>query len=209
MASRKELKEQRRREREAAERAAARADRRRRTVRLAAAGLVALAAVAGAIALILSADGPAPSNSPFAAKPEGLFERVERAGLQPGRDHFHPTVRTFARNEEIPIPEDLGTSADGGHVGVHRHPGDETVHAEGVRAGSFTLGQLMTIWGVPFSEQRFGPYRAEGKRRVTVLVKEPGAADFTPTEQYGDLILRDDQEVYVVYGAPDESPIAQ
>ena len=209
MASRKELKEQRRREREAAELAAARADRRRRRLRLAGVGLAVVAAVAGVVALRLTADSSEQPNAAFAAKPEGLPGRVEEAGLQPGPDHFHPVVRTFAGDEEIPIPEDLGAAADGSHAGIHRHPGDESVHAEGVRAGSFTLGQLMTVWGVPFSSERFGPYRADGQAKVTVLVKEPGSTKFTPSERYGDLVLRDKQEVYVVFGTPEQSPIAQ
>jgi hypothetical protein len=208
VASRKELKEQRRREREAAERAAEQAERRRRRRRLIGGGLALLATAAAAATLIVAAGGD-DDAAPFAAKPDGMGERVQSAGLMPGGDHFHPTVKVFAAGKEIPIPEDLGISSDGTNVGVHLHPGDEKVHAEGVQAGTFTLGQLMAIWGVPFGSDRLGPYRADARREVTVFVKEPGEKRFDESAEVENLQLRDAQQVYVAYGTPQESPIVQ
>ena len=209
MSSRQELKAQRRREREAAERAAAKAERRRLLLVRIATGVVVVSVVAVVAVLIVSSDGSESSSGDFGANPDGLVERVERAGLTPGNDHFHPTVRVYASGEEIPIPEDLGTSSDGAHVGVHKHPGDPQVHAEGVKAGTFTLSQLMAVWGVPFGEDRLGPYRADGQREVTVFVKDSGETSFEETDAYGDLKLSDGQEVYVVYGTAEQSPIRQ
>ena len=207
MASRKDLKEQRRREREEAERREAESARRRRRLGILGAVLGAVAVAGVAAALILSAGGPADPQEVFAAKPEGLQERVREANLTQGAEHFHPTVRVVVNGRQIAIPDDIGADAAGGHSPVHMHPGDETVHAEGLQEGAFTLGQFMQIWGVPFSQTRLGPYRADSRRQVEVLVKRKGEKAFSESREYEDLQLRDGDEVYVVYGTPEQSPI--
>ena len=206
------MKEQRRRERIEAEHAAEQADRRSRRRRLVGGGMAVIATVvaAGAVALVTTReDDTEDPRDAFAAKPDGLNERVQSAGLTPGPDHFHPTVKVYAAGAEIPIPDELGNASDGGHVGVHRHPGDPKVHAEGIEEGTFTLGQLMAVWGVPLSKDRLGPYRAAGSRAVTVFVKDPGEKRFNESPKLEALQLRDGQEVYVAYGTPQQSPIAQ
>ena len=208
MASRKELKEQRRREREEAERRAARAERRRRRL-LVFGGIASVALLgAGGAAVALLGGGEGGPEEAFAAKAEGLDDRATEADLALGADHFHPTVRVVANGETIPIPPDIGVASDGtALVPIHMHPPDETLHAEGVEEGAFSLGQLMTIWGVPFSDTRLGPYVEDDRRQVRVFAKPKGAKAFEPVEDAADLQLRDGDEVYVFYGTPQESPI--
>lgn len=207
MASRKELKEQRRREREEAERREAASMRRRRRLRIYGGAAAVVAAGAVAAVLIVSAGGPADPEEVFAAKPEGVQERAREAGLTLGGDHFHPLVRVVANGKEIPVPEDIGMDAGGQHAPIHKHPGDETLHAEGMQEGKFSLGQLMRVWDVPFSPQQLGPYRADGEKKVTVLVKPKGEETFRESREFEDLQLRDGAEIYVVYGTPEQSPI--
>ena len=208
MSSRKELKEQRRREREEAERRERERARRRRLVQIA--GVVAaIAAAGGALgaAALLGVFGEDPGDA-FAARPEGMEERAVRAGLTPGADHFHPTVRVVVEGEEVAIPQDVGAAAPGGqHAPIHLHPGDEQIHAEGVEAGTFTLGQFMAVWGVPLTPTQLGPYRESASREVVVFVRRKGERRFSRTEEVADLELGDGDEVYVVYGTPEQSPI--
>jgi len=70
-----------------------------------------------------------------------------------------------------------------------------------------TLGQFMKVWGVPLSATRLGPYRAGGKRKVSVLVKSKGVEKFREVGNVTDLQLGDGDQVYVVYGTPEQSPI--
>ena len=207
MASRKDLKEQRRREREEAERREARKDQRRRRVRVLGLATAAVAVAAAGVVFLVTAGGSDDPEEVFAAKQEGLQERVREAKLPLGAQHFHPTVRIVANGKEIPIPEDLGADPVGGHSPVHRHPGDPVLHAEGLQEGAFTLGQFMRVWGVPLTPRRLGPYRADGHRSVRVLVKPKGEKAYKESEQIDDLILRDGDEVYVLYGTPDQSPV--
>ena len=210
MASRKDLKEQRRREREEAERRAEQALRRRGRIRVyaIAAGVVAVGAGGAAFALLGGLESD-PADA-FAAHPDGIDDRVAKARIAPGGDHFHPTVRVVANGKPVPIPADALEDGSGRPaVPMHFHEGDEQLHAEGVQEGTLTLGQFMTVWGVPLTPSRLGDYRADGDRKVSVLVKPKGKDRFTPTKAFGGLQLRDGDEVYVLYGTPEQSPIVQ
>ena len=210
MASRKEQKEQRRRDREDAERRERERAHRRSRLRVLAitAAVAGLAAAAGGAALLGAFNQDPEDEDVFGAKPEGLAERVDKAQLTLGADHFHPTIRLVVNGSQIPIPVDLGVAPSGGqHAPIHLHPGDEQLHAEGVEEGKFTLGQFMTVWGVPLTPTRLGPYRESGERKVTVFVKRKGEQRFTETDDFADLRLGDADEVYVVYGSPKDSPI--
>ena len=210
MASRKELKEQRRREREEAERRAEQAQRRRRRIRVYAIAAGAVAAIAGGAVFVLLGGLESDPADAFAAHPEGIDERAAEAGIRPGGDHFHPTVRVVANGDPVPIPTDIFSDGSGRPVvPMHFHPGDEQLHAEGVQEGALTLGQLMTVWGVPLTPSRLGDYRAGGDRTVSVLVKPKGKDRFTESKEFGRLQLRDGAEVYVIYGTPEQSPFVQ
>ena len=204
MASRKDQKEQRRREREEAERLARNAETRRRRVRRygVALAVVVVAAGAGGLTYLERKDDP---EEVFAAKPDGLSKRM--GGLPLGTDHFHPIVRLVAEGKPIPIPVDIGSGTGGAMSPIHMHEGDEKLHAEGVVEGRFTLGQFMRVWGVPFSATQLGPYRADGRRKVTVLTKPQGKDIFSQVRDVANLRLKEGDEVYVVYGTPEQSPI--
>jgi len=207
MASRKELKEKRRREREEAARRAEHQKRRRRRLRLLASAAAAIAVLGAGAAFVLLGGARDDPNGDFAAKPEGLQERVQKARLTLGADHFHPTVRVVANGEDIRIPDNIGAAAGGAHAPIHRHPGDEQLHAEGLEQGRFTLGQFMEVWGVPLSATRLGPFRAAGRRKVMVLAKPKGAERFRRVRDIDGLQLRDGDDVYIVYGTAEQSPV--
>ena len=207
MSSRKELKERRRREREEAERRAEAQSRRRRQLRLYGGMVATAAALAGGAAIALLGGSKDEPKDVFAAKPEGLGERLLKARLKLGPDHFHPTVRVVANGEAIAIPDDIGAGEGGAHAPLHRHPGDEKLHAEGLKEGSFTLDQFMQVWGVPLSATRLGPYRADSRRTVSVFVKAKGQKRFREVRDIGGVALGDGDEVYVSYGTPAQSPI--
>lgn len=206
MASRKEEKEQRRREREEAERREREAASRRRRVRRYGVGLlaVAAAAVAGGLLYLETRDD---AEEAFAAKPEGLTARLQQAKLAFGTDHFHPTVRVVVEGRQIPIPADVGIGAGGAMAPVHLHKGDEKLHAEGAVEGRFTLGQFMRVWGVELTPTQLGPYREAGPRKVTVMIKPKGKDRFDEVRDPANLQMKDGDEVYVIYGTREQSPI--
>lgn len=209
MASRKELKEQRRHERLAQEAAARQAERRRRRLQMIGAALALLVLAGGGAALALRGSGGGGDGlKSFAAKPNGLAQRVAAANLTPGNDHFHPTITVFVGDRRISVPDDVGGAGGTMESPIHRHAGDEQLHAEGVKAGSLTLGQFMTIWGVALSPTQLGPYRAGGGSTVRMWVKDRSAKRFRETRDFGRLKLRDGQQVYLFYGTRRQAPIA-
>ena len=206
MASRKEQKEQRRQEREEAELRERQSEARRRRARRAGIALagVAAAAVAGGLVYLETRDD---AEEAFAAKPDGLEERMQQAGLAFGADHFHPTVRVVVDGKQIPIPVNVGSGTGGAMAPIHMHEGDEQLHAEGVVEGRFTLGQFMRVWGVELTPTRLGPYREDAQRKVTVMVKPKGEDRFEEVRDPADLQMKDGDEVYVLYGTREQSPI--
>lgn len=206
MASRRELKEQRRREREAHERAALQAERRQRRVRIIGGALGVAVLAAGGIALAITRGGGNAGDA-FAAKTGGLEQRLAEVNLAPGPDHFHPTVKVFVGQRAIPVPEDIGGAGGSMMSPIHRHAGDEALHVEGAKEGAVTLGQFMQLWDVPLSPTRLGPYRADGQRSVRMWVKDKGDQRFRESREFGRLKLRDGQQVYLYYGTPQQAPI--
>lgn len=65
----------------------------------------------------------------------------------------------------------------------------------------------MQVWGVPFSRQQLGPYRADARRKIVLLVKPKGDETFRESREFEKLQLRDGDEIYVVYGTPEQSPV--
>lgn len=208
MASRKEQKEQRRRAREAAERAAQSAARRRRRWRVIGGGSAIVIALAAVAVFGLAGVGGDDAET-FEAKSEGLEERMAEAKLQLASDHFHPLLKVFVSGKEVPVPDDIGVGEGGVNAPLHKHPGDEQLHAEGVKEGALTLAQVMKVWGVSLSPTRLGPHEAEGDRAVRMWVKPPDAKRFRESREFGDLRLRDRTQIYLAYGRAAEAPIAQ
>ena len=180
--------------------------RRRTTVGLAAAAI--LAAVAAVVLVGVSGTGGDDADA-FEAKPAGLQKRLSEAKLPLASDHFHPTVKVFVGGTEVPVPDNIGVGEGGVSAPLHKHPGDDLLHAEGLKDGELTLAQVMKIWGVPLSPERLGPHKADGQRAVRMWVKAPGAERFVESREFGRLRLRDAAEIYLAYGTPEQSPIKQ
>lgn len=169
-----------------------------------------VAAIVGAVVVVLTADGGEPtstdsSGDPFAPDYEGLEERRVEAGVptmaEGGGEHFHPLIDVYVRGEPIDVPPNIGidpAQPPEMMAGLHTHDPSGTIHNE-AGTGS-TLGQFFAVWGVPFSRTQLGPYEAKGKEKVMMWV------DGEASEAYGDLELADGQEIVVAYGAETQVP---
>jgi hypothetical protein len=171
------------------------------------------AVVAALAVVVLSGDGDGgPESAPAAFQPEylQLEERRQAAGVstmgepQDADAHFHPRLTVYTNGEKVAMPVNVGI--DPGKPGpamasLHTHETDGTIHVEGMAEAS--LGQFFEIWGVPFSEEELGPYKAEGSKTVRMWV------DGFPSEAFGELPLEDGQQIVVVYGPEDAPPPAE
>jgi hypothetical protein len=107
---------------------------------------------------------PAGASRPFGQHYDGLEQRRVAAGVatmaSPTADvHTHPHLAVWANGRRVPVPADIGIDPrndPGEMAGLHDDNG--TIHNEG--QADATLGQFFAVWGVPFSNDRLGPYRA-------------------------------------------------
>jgi hypothetical protein len=183
---------------------------RRRVAGYFVAGLL-IAAVIGGLIVVFAADGGGDSSSesasgdPFGPHYPGLEQRRLDAGVptmaEGGGDHFHAHLQIYVNGEEVTVPSDIGVDPEQSPTamaGLHTHDESGTIHNE---AGSdATLGAFFAVWGVPFSEQELGPYEASRSKVVRMWV------DGQPSEEFGDLLLEDGQEIVIAYGPEDAPP---
>ena len=174
MASRKEEKERLRKEREERERREAdQARKRARRARiLGAAGLLAVAlAIIGAVALSGGDDGGGAaakgldeSPGPWPPKVEGLEEREEALDLPAPSDtiyHVHAQLKIFINGKPMKVPVNIGIDQGKGFLSsLHTHDEKGVMHMEAVEPYPFTLGQFFTVWGVKFTRDQIGAYKA-------------------------------------------------
>jgi hypothetical protein len=204
MAHRAEEKRRRRLERLAKEQEARRQQRTRRNRRLVGA-FVGLAVALGAVGLWRPWEESTAPESVFAYDPDGLQDRIDRAGLRSGSDpHVHPKLTVLVGERPVPVVGNMGIGA--AHSPLHTHEPDGVIHVEG--AQDATLGQFMAVWGVDFGRDRLGPYRPQGPSRIRMWVKAPKAKAFDERPPDPALRLEDRQEIYLFYGAPAQAPIA-
>jgi hypothetical protein len=208
--TRKEEKQRRREERLAHEEVAREQARRRRLIGVVAAGALVAASIAAVVVLVAGGGGGAGTGTgaAFGAHYEGLDERREAAGVPTmaeaqtvGAAHFHPQIKVSVNGKEVKIPPNIGISPENPPsemAGLHTHDSSGTIHNE---AGtSAKLRQFFAVWGVALSTNRLGPYLATKSKNVGMWV------DGKPSRDFGELQLKDGQEIVLAYGTKSDMP---
>lgn len=207
MATRQQEKERLRQHREQAEREAAVETRRRLVAGYFVAGLLAVAIVAAIVVVVAnSGGGSSASESTFGTHYSGLDARRIQAGVTTmstanSPTHIHPSLAVYVNGKQVTVPVNIGidpAASPNEMAGLHTHDSKGTIHDEGMAAAK--LGQFFAIWGVPFSRTELGSDKATGAKTVRMWV------DGKPSQAYGDLVLKDGQQVVVSYGDKDSPP---
>lgn len=160
---------------------------------------------------------PAPLATPtgWELNAKGSADRVKASGLEVlnaegAAEHFHAHLEVFVDGKAVTIPADLGFSftADGKPNGIsalHTHDESGIIHIEAPVAGeSYTLGQLLTEWGVlDGADQTPGsPHSALTDWSVAVN----GTKQSAPVR---DIVLKAHDEIVLYHGAtPSPLPTA-
>ncbi len=213
MSSRKTVKQRRRAEREKQEHEAAASERRSRQ-RLVAAIAVAIATVGiGAFVFASSNDKggkrPQGSENSFGQHYAGLEQRRLQAGVSTmstanvNAPHIHIQLSVWVDGKRVEVPSNIGIDPQlphGDMASLHTHTPDGVVHDEG--QGNATLAMVFAIWGVPFSANGLGPYRASASKSVQMWVNGK------PSQAFGALKLKDKQQIVVSFGRPSNDPPA-
>lgn len=211
MATQSEEKERLREARLAKQKEEEQATRRRLIAGYGVAGVLAVAVIAGIVAVVAGSGGGSGSGGdagPFGQHYSGLEARRTAAGVTTmatpdSAAHFHPHLAVYVNGKQVTVPANIGippSAAPSAMAGLHTHDTSGTIHDEGM--SSSRLGQFFAIWGVPFSADRIGPYQASGSKVVRLWV------DGKPSLAFGDLALKDGQQIVVSYGPKDAPPPA-
>ncbi|MGH2946067.1 MAG: hypothetical protein ACRDPC_07395, partial [Solirubrobacteraceae bacterium] len=191
------------------------AARERRARRLRLVGAVAPAAVILAGLAVLttlggSANGrlAAGSERAFGQHYDGLEQRRVAAGVSTmaspsANEHTHPRLAVWANGRRVPVPADIGVDPredPGQMASLHTHDDSGTIHNEG--QADATLGQFFAVWGVPFSRDRLGPYRAGPEGVVQLWVNGK------PSTAFASLRLVDGQDIRITFGLKRTAPPA-
>src|SRR5215211_496693 len=230
MASRKEQKERLKAERVAKEEAERRETARRRRLQIggAAAAVVVIAAVIVVIAMAgggggggdeTTASGIAYSkdsvpasvetglqDSPPPWKPDykGLGERISAMGL-PGFSetisHTHSWLHIYDDGKTETVPANIGVDQATGTISpLHTHDASGIIHMEADRDFDFTLGQVMAIWGVKFSDNQIGSLKAKGDEQLQVYLNGQRVHD--PV----NVVMPERGNIVIGYGKPGSFP---
>jgi len=230
MASRKEQKERLKAERVAKEEAERRETARRRRLQIggAAAAVVVIAAVIVVIAMAgggggggdeTTASGIAYSkdsvpasvetglqDSPPPWKPDykGLGERISAMGL-PGFSetisHTHSWLHIYDDGKKETVPANIGVDQATGTISpLHTHDTSGIIHMEADRDFDFTLGQVMAIWGVKFSDNQIGSLKAKGDQQLQVYLNGQRVND--PV----NVVMPERGNIVIGYGKPGSFP---
>ncbi len=191
-----------------------RAVRTRRNRWIAIGGLV-LVGVAVAVFVVLS-QGSKSSKSqehalpglltgpaPWPANTTDLAARLNAVGLpQEGAAlHIHPHLFISVDGQQVTIPADIGLTQSFGSP-LHTHDVDGVIHVESADPSyPFTLGDFFDVWGVRFTPTCLGSYCASDATTLRLYV-----AGRQYTRDPTQLKLKDEQQIVLVYGTPDQTP---
>jgi hypothetical protein len=114
------------------------------------------------------------SPPPWQPDYKGLSERISVMGL-PGFNetisHTHSWVHIYDDGKKVTVPANIGIDPATSTISpLHTHDTTGIIHMEADRDFDFTLGQLMAIWGVKFSDTQIGSLKAKGDQKLQVYL---------------------------------------
>jgi hypothetical protein len=114
--------------------------------------------------------------------------------------HVHTHLSVFLDGQQIAVPGQIGIvpQPGGGHCfyNLHTHDKSGKLHVEAPAPGTFTLGQIMDIWGQPIQGDNFAGITG---KPIVVYVTDAGVVT-QATGEWRDIELKTHREVTVQIG---------
>lgn len=144
------------------------------------------------------------SPPPWQPDYNGLSERITALGLPAvGNEtfHQHASLQIYDEGKKEPVAANIGVDpATGGLSPLHTHDTSGIIHIEADEEYDFTLGQLMAIWGVKFSDSQIGSLKAKGDQKLQVYLNGKVVKD--PV----NVIMPEKGNLVIGYGKPGSYP---
>ena len=140
-------------------------------------------------------------NVPWIPEIANLHARLKDIGLpalasEGSALHIHQHIDIIINGNPVAIPAGIGIDEAAGFISpVHTHDTSGVIHVESNTVRDFTLGQFFDIWGVLFTKNALGGYRADTRHTLKVY-----ADDKLVAGDPRDLALTEHEEIAVVYG---------
>ncbi len=112
----------------------------------------------------------------------------------PEEYHIHPHLTIVIDGNNIPVPAEIGLTG-ACEKALHTHDASGTLHIEPNFYQQFTLGEFFKEWGQPLSATQLLDKTADASHEITMTV------DGRPSTEFGNLILKDKQEIVLEYRA--------
>lgn len=144
------------------------------------------------------------TEAPWQPEYAGLAKRIQTLGLpSPGTEkfHVHQRLKVYVDGREVTVPANIAFNQQARlAAALHTHNTDGIVHMEADQPFAAKLGDFFTMWGVKFTADQLGSYRAEGDKTVQVFVNGQAVTDGP------GYALKAKDQIVVGYGAPGSFP---
>lgn len=142
-------------------------------------------------------------SAPWLPEIDNLLSRLKAINLPALYDegdalHIHQHLDIFINGKAVTVPAGIGINPVARFISpLHTHDLSGVIHVESDVVRDFTLGQFFDVWGVRFSRDCLGGYCAKGADTLRLFVNGK-----TVSGDPRNLVLREHQEIALVYGPP-------
>lgn len=147
------------------------------------------------------------TKAPWAPEIPHLFTRLKDIGFPMSAQggvvfHTHQHVDVVINGKPIVVPANIGIDQRARFMApTHTHNSNGLIHLESRVQREYTLGNLFDVWGVRFTKLCIGGYCANATSTLSVYSNGK-----LVTDNPRSLVLKQHQEIMVVYGNASSTP---
>lgn len=152
-----------------------------------------------------STTGPGGSSAEFALTKDPAAA-IKAAGLpaltsEGSLAHYHGHLDVNVNGVAVTVPANIGIDNAGQSISpLHTHTSDGIVHIEAEEDANFTIGQLLTEWGVKLDKACLATFCTDDKNQF--LAFKNGKAEADPAA----IVIKSHDEVVLWYGPKGTTP---
>ncbi|HET8672596.1 MAG TPA: hypothetical protein VFL87_03105 [Thermoleophilaceae bacterium] len=115
--------------------------------------------------------------------------------------HIHAELFVYVNGKHVTVPANVGIDPQGRFISpIHTHDTTGIVHEESEKPYPFTLGEFINVWGVYFTKNQLGAYKAGNGNVLQLWVN--GKQDTNPLNH----VMKAHDVMILGYGKPGSFP---
>jgi hypothetical protein len=122
-------------------------------------------------------DGSAPWQPEYTQ----LAQRLQAFNFPQQTDigyHVHAQLNVYINGKQTTVPANVGIDPQGRFISpIHTHDTSGVVHMESTKYYPFTLGEFINVWGVYFTNNQLGGYKAGNGNVLQLWINNKQIAD--------------------------------